>query len=68
MMKVKELIEWLNENAKPDDDIVLLDASDPDNPPEVSPYMHESNLVYEDEDATVLICFFGEDIDEDDVG
>ena len=68
MMKVKELIAWLQENAQPDDDVVLLDASDPDNPPEVSPYLHESNLLYEEEDATVLVCFFGEDIDEDDVG
>lgn len=67
-MKVKELIAWLNENAKPDDDVVLLDASDPDNPPEVSPYLHDSNLVYEGDDATVLICYFGEDVDEDDVG
>jgi hypothetical protein len=68
MMKVKELIAWLSENASPDDDVVLLDASNPDNPPEVSPYLHDSNLVYEEDDATVLICYFGEDVDEDDVG
>ena len=67
-MKVIELVAWLQENANPEDEVVLLDASDPENPPEVSPYLHESNLLYEEEDATVLVCFFGEDIDEDDVG
>ena len=67
-MKVNELVAWLQENANPEDEVVLLDASDPENPPEVSPYLHESNLLYEEEDATVLVCFFGEDIDEDDVG
>ena len=28
-MKVKELVKWLEENTGPEDDIALLDLSDP---------------------------------------
>ena len=33
-MKVWELVAWLESNADPEDDVVLMDLPDPDNPPD----------------------------------
>ncbi len=60
-MKVWELIAWLESHANPDDDVVLMDLPDPDNPPESCPFLHPANLMYEEEDGAVLIVFFDEE-------
>ena len=64
-MKVKDLVKWLDENTGPEDDIALLDLSDPSKEPEICPYLDEYNLVYEEEDKTLVITYFGPDPQED---
>lgn len=64
-MKVKDLVKWLEENTEPDDDIALLDLSDPSKEPEICPYLDEFNLVYEAEDNTLVITYFGPEPEEE---